>query len=1669
MDTSDENVSDSNVSDTNVKVFCRVRPPSERERGNESASHLSSSATLLARVNTTSSVKKCVTVPASDNTQQTIYLQSKHCLSKTFTFDRVFDEDASQNDVFEVVGAPITRACLKGYNGTIFAYGQTGSGKTFTMQGPDDVIDTEAQNFTPEQLALRGLVPRVFDYLFDNVVAADSRKNVQHTFACSFLEIYNERVYDLLDQRSTKDTAGLQLRESGRKGVHVEGLIESVITNSRKAAELMKIGAQNRRVGQTSMNRESSRSHSVFILQLQSKEISAAGIKTRTSRFNLVDLAGSERQRSTDAAGERLKEAGNINKSLSALGNVILGLSELSVGKHRHVHYRDSKLTFLLKDSLGGNSKTFMVATISPAEESAFETLSTLKFAQRAKMIQNSARVNEDAVGSTLFLQEEVQRLRRKLQQAHTEIARYLPGSKLLMQDTMSSENMPSHDPPWQRDTSYPAIDLRFRELEEAFALSAETNERLQRSCEYLRLQNDNVQALCVELKQNVAHLRLMLRLQGNDRSGVRDYTPSADAIEWRIKYEEVEERVVELEEKLKCIDNQDTAITAKTMSEVENLNMMLLGLSRQLAAVLRDKHDLQDRLLENQSKQESSMEGPSSLDRMDSDFSARLEEALKQQANEFQAKLDSVSAFNACLEEKAAETSLELHQIKRREASWSVQQLAFEKQAADFRSAMLEAEKAQLSSISRLLQEESEKEELKLQLERAREGISLEYEVALADASTANKNLEDKLKLLQQQVASMDAEIYERKEQAHEAMLALDNIKTEMEILEAANKSYELQLSETQSEVEKSSHVAARLRTEVFDREKLIEELRRSEAVITKKSRILEKDLAESTTIVRQLQESAATTTQKHSEAIEKIRCQAKEHEKTLIEDFEMQLSKKDEQVMQLHSAQNDLRAKTEESTRRNSIIMKEMEETLSLLQRQLEDQQQNSKLALEDVEQKLSSALSDISTLAKEKEKIELEYAAAVQQIDHFQHSLISLENEKQGMASQIESSVEHTEQLIAQKSRLENQNAELVKTCNQQQIELSKLEDSTTKLSKDVQELRQQITSRSKEAAELRDDLASARNDLCQASVTKAEQTTKLSNSTAKIEELKQELAVKIKDMDSVTIKLEKAVSDFQDAESTILRQQKQLEMYQGIQSALRDELKKLEFERLELTESLKSEQELKQDVEENFANAKETWFVEKNQLTKQFQSAISALEERINELTSSQAPLLARIHELEQENDTVRTLVVKKDEHEQTLLHRLADKEAEIRALDLKSADSIITQKQTIEDLKSSVHDLEHQRAELKKSITLKEKEIVSTLATIAQRDNLVASLKEQALDVEAVRDRVIHDFKVELEASNGRVQALEQHIAEKTAVFEKTEKMLVAENDALKKHLEGTKKSLAHQNKQSGDKDAALELANKSIIELKDQLAGSSSAKVQELQAALEEMNAKYQSAVAENVKFKEQENELQRRRSELDIAEERNQSIQKALETQQAVVENMLKEAKTKVASQDVIGQVKRKFLTEKVKLQREIQTLTKKLETLSKENEKLVGHHNSRQKIQHHVKVKEENNRLLEQVRQLSDEKFKLQRSLENARVLLKEKENAGIEMRRITSPVSPALSNLSNKSQNLTSSVKSPQLARATLNKIVKLDRGKPTSRSASPRPSKKRRTPTGPEWQR
>ncbi|XP_026195189.1 kinesin family member 3Cb [Anabas testudineus] len=317
---------------------------------------------------------------------------------KVFTFDSVYGWDSKQSDIYDDAVRPLVESVLQGFNGTIFAYGQTGTGKTFTMQGVSN---------DPER---RGVIPNSFQHIFTQISRTQNQKYLVRS---SYLEIYQEEIRDLLCKDNNKK---LELKENQDLGVYVKDLSSVVTKNATEIEHVMNIGNQSRSVGFTNMNERSSRSHAIFVVTVECSEVGPDGEDhIRVGKLNMVDLAGSERQSKTGAKGKRLKEAAKINLSLSALGNVISALVD---GKSTHIPYRDSKLTRLLQDSLGGNAKTVMLATVGPSHKNFDESLATLRYASRAKNIKNKPRINEDPKDALLReFQEEIARLKAQLEE----------------------------------------------------------------------------------------------------------------------------------------------------------------------------------------------------------------------------------------------------------------------------------------------------------------------------------------------------------------------------------------------------------------------------------------------------------------------------------------------------------------------------------------------------------------------------------------------------------------------------------------------------------------------------------------------------------------------------------------------------------------------------------------------------------------------------------------------------------------------------------------------------------------------------------------------------------------------------------------------------------------------------------------------------------------------------------------------------------------------------------------------------------------------------------------------------------------------------------------------------------------------------------------------------
>ncbi|KAL7402241.1 hypothetical protein ABVT39_011821 [Epinephelus coioides] len=368
---------------------------------------------------------------------------------KSFTYDYMFDMDSQQDSIYTTCTEKLIEGCFEGYNATVFAYGQTGSGKTYTMGTGFDV------NISDEEL---GIIPRAVHHLFKGIeerrqaAQEQGRPVPEFKINAQFLELYNEEVLDLFDStRDMKQKSHIKIHEDATGGIYTVGVTTRTVSSEAEMMQCLKLGALSRTTASTQMNVQSSRSHAIFTIHLCQVRVCASDnqesetdnrisngnsemdeYETLTAKFHFVDLAGSERLKRTGATGDRAKEGISINCGLLALGNVISALGDRSK-RSSHVPYRDSKLTRLLQDSLGGNSQTVMIACISPSDQDFMETLNTLKYANRARNIKNKVMVNQDKAS------QQISALRTEIARLQMELMEYKTGKRLMGEDGVES------------------------------------------------------------------------------------------------------------------------------------------------------------------------------------------------------------------------------------------------------------------------------------------------------------------------------------------------------------------------------------------------------------------------------------------------------------------------------------------------------------------------------------------------------------------------------------------------------------------------------------------------------------------------------------------------------------------------------------------------------------------------------------------------------------------------------------------------------------------------------------------------------------------------------------------------------------------------------------------------------------------------------------------------------------------------------------------------------------------------------------------------------------------------------------------------------------------------------------------------------------------------------
>ncbi|XP_063537607.1 kinesin-like protein Klp68D isoform X1 [Cydia strobilella] len=467
---------------------------------------------------------------------------------KLFTYDAVYDAKADTQTIYDEMVRPLVASVLDGFNGCVFAYGQTGTGKTHTMEG------------TPED---EGIIPRAFRHIWQHIETSASR-DVTHLVSCSYVELYLEDVRDLL----SKDCKKLTIRGQELNGFYIPEMTSIVCKSAAEMARALRTGNRVRASGRTDMNEHSSRSHAVFLVTVESQHKPSNRI--RVGKLNLVDLAGSERQRKTGAGGERLREAARINQALSSLGNVISALAENSP----HVPYRDSKLTRILQDSLGGNSKTIMIAAVGPAAYNYDETITTLRYAHRAKAIKNKPIRNEDPKDAKLReYQAEIERLRALIEQRRAAEKRPRRPPR------------PAPDPepvPAEEDT----IDTASLESEHILAESTIEQEKCKTE----------------ELEQQIRQLEDRLVSGGGDGDLLDDLRQSRAVLDARnMEIAERKKREVEMQQKIDLEEETTASVTqtfASLQQEVDHKTQRLKKCVTKYAALreemveLREAHD---------------------------------------------------------------------------------------------------------------------------------------------------------------------------------------------------------------------------------------------------------------------------------------------------------------------------------------------------------------------------------------------------------------------------------------------------------------------------------------------------------------------------------------------------------------------------------------------------------------------------------------------------------------------------------------------------------------------------------------------------------------------------------------------------------------------------------------------------------------------------------------------------------------------------------------------------------------------------------------------------------------------------------------------------------------------------------------------------------------------
>ncbi|XP_025146132.3 centromere-associated protein E isoform X5 [Bubalus bubalis] len=1522
--------------------------------------------------------------------------------SKSFNFDRVFHSNETTKNVYEEIAVPIIDSAIQGYNGTIFAYGQTASGKTYTMMGSQEYL---------------GVIPRAIHDIFQKIKKFPDR---EFLLRVSYMEIYNETITDLLCD--TQKMKPLIIREDFNRNVYVADLTEEVVYTSEMALKWITKGEKNRHYGITKMNQRSSRSHTIFRMILESREKGEPSNfegSVKVSHLNLVDLAGSERAAQTGAEGLRLKEGCNINRSLFILGQVIKKLSDGQVGGF--INYRDSKLTRILQNSLGGNAKTRIICTITPV--SFDETLSTLQFASTAKYMKNTPYVNEVSSDEALLkrYRKEIMDLKKQLEEVSLEtraqamekdqLAQLLEEKDLLQKVQIekiqnltrmlvTSSSLSSQQElkakkkrrvTWcagkinkMKDSNYVnefnmAVNVTTRTHKAAVSLG-EIDESL---CSESDIFSNTVDTL-TEIEWNPA---TKLLSQENLESELNSLRANYDNLV--LDYEHLRRENEEMELKLKEKNDLDEFEALERKAEKDQEMQLIHEISNLKNLVKHAEVYNQDLENELSSKVE--------LLREKEDQIKKLQEYIESQKSE-NIKMDS---------SYSAENTEDLKQMKQTLLDVETVALDAKRESAFLRSENLKLKEKMKELASTCKQMENDTQLYQSQLEAKKKmQVDLEKELqssfneitkltSLIDGKVpkdflSNMELERKITHLQKELNKA----VEENETLHNEVNLLSELKSlpsEVEMLrkELSHKTQELQQKTTENQ-ERSKEVEE-LKKQLESRDSRLQMVEKEKTLITEKFQqtlVEVKTLTQEKDDQKQLQESLQTE-----------RDQLKSDIQDTINmniDTQEQLRNALESLKQHQETINMLKMKISEETSKNLHIEENLEKTRDEFQEKMVgiDKSQN----LETTKTQAVITDAEANELTEQQRKI----FSLIQEKNELQQMLESITAEKEQLKTDLRENIEMTienqeelrflgnelkkqQDIVAQeKNHTIKKEEELSRTCEK----LSEVQEKLKEKSQQLQEKQQQLLSVQEEMSKMQkkmNEMENLKNEL---------KNQELTLGRIKIEkiELAQKLHENCEEMKFIT----KERNDLKKLqESSEVERNKLKEHIREIEATDLETKEELQMAHMHLKEHQETIEELRRTISEKTAqiiNIQKNLEKSGTELQEKIQTSQDKQEQSFD-MKEKDSETKKLMNEMEQLKEPFKDAALLKLEMEKLeLSERLQESHDEVKAVAKERADLQRLQ----EFLQSEKSQLQENFREIAAKQLETEEKLKVAHCHLKEQEEIISKLR---VDL-SKRETEISHIQQELETTNDKLQKKTQKLYEQQfitvkEISETQEKM--SELEQLKEHLKAKDSSL--QRKESErlkltEKIQASQEELKTIIKEGDEL-----ERVQEgLQKETDQLKENTKEIVADIQELQEEEHQLLEMRDVSETWEKicEMENLKKQLEAQKSTLENTE---------------------WENIKLTQRLNENIAEIRSVTKERDDLRN-------MEETLKV--EIDQLKENLRETTSRDLERQEELRTAQMNLKEHQETIDKLRGIVSGKTDEISNIRMNLENTNTALK-------------------------------------------